>query len=42
MKAEHEKEGIGKVDNCVRCHRSAKDEPVEGEERNDRGEGRDD
>jgi hypothetical protein len=40
IRAEHEEEGIGNLDNCVRCHRSA-DEKGEGEGRGGgRSEGR--
>lgn len=38
IKAEHEEEGIRNIDNCVRCHRSARGEPNEGEGREGRGE----
>ena len=39
IRAKHEEEGIGNIDNCVSCHRSADDENRENGESRERGRG---
>lgn len=40
IREEHEEEGIRDYQDCIRCHRSADEEPGEGSDRGDRGGGR--
>ena len=35
---EHEEEGIGNLDDCARCHRSANEHDIRGGEGRERGE----
>lgn len=39
IRSEHAEEGISDFENCVRCHRNARDEPEKGGNRGERGKG---